>query len=123
MMQQDTADDFVLATGRKISVRKFVELSFAEVGIKIEWKGKGINEKGIDVESGKTIIEIDKKYFRPAEVDMLIGDPSKAKKQLGWSAQITVEELIKEMVISDLVLFHRDKYLLKGGHKIMSFNE
>ncbi|MFH1005453.1 MAG: GDP-mannose 4,6-dehydratase [Bacteroidota bacterium] len=123
MMQQKEADDFVLATGKKISVRKFVELSFAEVGMKIEWKGKGIEEKGFDVASGKIIVEVDKKYFRPTEVDMLIGDTSKAKEKLGWSAKCTVEELVKEMVASDLKLFERDKYLLSGGHEIMNFNE
>lgn len=123
MLQHKVAEDFVLATGKKISVRKFVELAFAETGTKIEWKGKGENEKGLDASSGKTIVEIDKKYFRPSEVDLLVGDASKAKKLLGWKPRYSVEELVKEMVASDLKLFERDKYLMKGGHPIMSQNE
>lgn len=123
MMQQKEADDFVLATGKKISVRKFVELAFAEIGVKIEWKGKGVDEKGIDAASGKTLVEIDKKYFRPSEVDLLIGDASKAKKILGWEPKHTVEDLVKEMVASDIKLFERDKYLAQGGHKIVNQQE
>ena len=123
MLQQKEADDFVLATGKKISVRKFIELAFAETGTKIEWKGKNENEKGIDSATGKTIIEIDKKYFRPTEVDLLIGDASKAKKKLGWSAKTSVEQLVKEMVASDIKLFERDKYLLEGGHTILNLHE
>ena len=123
MLQHKTPDDFVLATGKKISVRKFVELAFAQTGKKIEWKGKGENEKGLDASTGKTIIEIDKKYFRPSEVDLLVGDASKAKKILGWKPQYSVEELIKEMVASDLKLFERDKYLAEGGHKVLDHNE
>jgi GDPmannose 4,6-dehydratase len=123
MLQQKEAEDFVLATGKKISVRKFIELAFAETGTKIEWKGKRENEKGIDSATGKTIIEIDKKYFRPTEVDLLIGDASKAKKKLGWSAKTSVQQLVKEMVASDIKLFQRDKYLLEGGHTILNLHE
>jgi|ERR1051325_8815578 GDPmannose 4,6-dehydratase len=123
MLQHKEAEDFVLATGKKISVRKFAEMSFDETGIKIEWKGKGENEKGIDAKSGKTIIEIDKKYFRPSEVDLLVGDASKAKKLLGWKPKYSVEDIVKEMVKSDLKLFERDKYLVKGGHKVLNQHE
>lgn len=123
MLQQNEPDDFVLATGKKISVKKFAELAFAETGMKIEWKGKGENEKGINTQSGKTIIEVDRRYFRPTEVDLLVGDASKARKQLGWIPKITVEELVKEMVASDLKLFERDKYLKEGGHKILDQHE
>ncbi len=123
MLQHKEAEDFVLATGKKISVRKFVELAFAETGTRIEWKGKGESEKGIDAKSGKSIVEIDKKYFRPSEVDLLVGDASKAKKLLGWKPKINVEELVKEMVISDIKLFERDKYLAQGGHKILDQHE
>jgi GDPmannose 4,6-dehydratase len=123
MLQQKVADDFVLATGKKISVRKFVELAFAEAGIKIEWKGKGVNEKGINAKTKKTIVEIDKKYFRPTEVDLLLGDASKAKKKLGWVAKTSVEQLVKEMVASDIKLFERDKYLLEGGHSVYNLHE
>jgi len=123
MLQQKEAEDFVLATGKKISVRKFIELAFAETGTKIVWKGKHENEKGIDSATGKTIIEIDKKYFRPTEVDLLIGDASKAKKKLGWVAKTSVQQLVKEMVASDIKLFERDKYLLEGGHTVLNLNE
>lgn len=123
MLQHNEADDFVLATGKKITVRKFIELSFAEVGITIEWKGKDVEEKGYDKASGKVLVEIDAKYFRPAEVDLLVGDATKAKEKLGWTPKYTVEELLKEMVKSDVELFKREKYLLEGGHKIFSQHE
>lgn len=123
MLQQKEADDFVLATGKKISVRKFVELAFDEAGIEVKWEGKGINEKGIDAKTGKTIVEIDKKYFRPSEVDLLVGDASKAKKKLGWTPKIQVEQLVKEMVAADIKLFERDKYLMEGGHSVFNLHE
>lgn len=123
MLQVEKPDDYVLATGKKVSVRYFVEMAFSEVGIKIEWKGKGVDEKGINKITGKTIIEIDPKYFRPTEVDLLVGDASKAKKDFGWEPKYTVEELVKEMVASDVRLFEKDKYLLEGGHDIMNFHE
>ncbi|HEU4717663.1 MAG TPA: GDP-mannose 4,6-dehydratase [Bacteroidia bacterium] len=123
MLQQPAADDYVLATGRKISVRTFVEWAFNVAGIAIEWKGKGVDEKGYDKATGKAIVEIDTKYFRPAEVDLLVGDASKAKKELGWEPKFSLEELVKEMVMEDLKLFSRDKYLLEGGHSINQFHE
>jgi len=123
MLQQKEADDYVLATGKKITVRKFVELAFAEVGITLKWEGKGVNEKGINTATGKTIVEIDPKYFRPTEVDLLIGDASKAKKNMGWEPKHTLEQLVKEMMESDLKLFQKDKYLLEGGHDVMNFHE
>lgn len=123
MMQHDTPDDFVLATGIKISVRKFCEISFQEAGINLKWEGNGIDEKGIDSKTGKVLIEIDAKYFRPTEVDLLLGDASKAEKILGWKPKYTVEELAKEMVQADLQLFKRDKYLLEGGHSIHNYYE
>jgi GDPmannose 4,6-dehydratase len=123
MLQQNEADDFVLATGRKISVRKFIELAFSEVGIQIEWKGEGVDEKGYNKATGKVIIQIDPNYFRPAEVDLLVGDASKAKAKLGWEPKRSVEQLCKEMVSSDLELFKRDKYLIDGGHKVLNYKE
>ncbi|MBN8702786.1 MAG: GDP-mannose 4,6-dehydratase [Bacteroidetes bacterium] len=123
MLQQKEADDYVLATGKKISVRRFIDLAFKEVGIDIEWQGKEENEKGINKANGKILVEIDKKYYRPAEVDLLVGDASKAYKNMGWKPKYTVEDLIKEMVASDLKVFERDKYLLDGGHDVMNFNE
>ena len=122
MLQQDEPDDFVLATGIKISVREFINMAFLEVGINLKWQGKGENEKGVD-SAGKVIVEIDPKYYRPAEVDLLLGDASKAKNKLGWVAKCTVAELCKEMVQADLVLFKRDQYLLEGGHKVINQKE
>ncbi|OFY85816.1 MAG: GDP-mannose 4,6-dehydratase [Bacteroidetes bacterium RIFCSPLOWO2_12_FULL_35_15] len=123
MMQQKEADDYVLATGKKITVRKFVELAFAEVGISLNWEGKGVDEKGFNATTGKVVVEVDPRYFRPTEVELLIGDASKAKKNLGWVPKYTLEELVKEMVVSDVKLFERDKYLLDGGHDVMNFHE
>jgi GDPmannose 4,6-dehydratase len=123
MLQQDKADDYVLATGKKISVRKFVEMSFSHIGIEIKWTGEGVNEKGIDSLTGKVLVEIDSKYFRPAEVDLLVGDYSKAKNELGWEPKTTVEELCKMMVESDLELFKKDKYLQDGGYEIKDYTE
>jgi GDPmannose 4,6-dehydratase len=123
MLQQDKPDDFVLATGIKISVREFVNMSFAEVGIKIKWTGKAENEKGIDEKTGKVLVEIDSNYYRPAEVDLLVGDASKARNILGWKPVYTVQTLCKEMVNADVELFKRDKYLLAGGHKVLNPNE
>lgn len=123
MLQQDTADDYVLATGVKITVREFINMAFAEVGIKLKWEGKGEQEKGIDINSGKTLVEIDPKYYRPAEVDLLVGDATKAKTKLGWKPNYTVATLCKEMVQADLELFKRDKYLMDGGHKVLNYKE
>jgi GDPmannose 4,6-dehydratase len=123
MLQQSEPDDYVLATGVKITVREFINMAFAEVGITLTWQGKQEKEKGIDANTGKVIVEIDPKYYRPAEVDLLVGDASKAKNKLGWKPLYTVQDLCKEMVQSDLELFKRDKYLLEGGHKVLDQKE
>jgi len=123
MLQQDVADDYVLATGIKITVREFINMAFAEVGMQLKWEGKDENEKGIDVATGKVVVEIDPKYYRPAEVELLVGDATKARTKLGWTPKHTVESLCKEMVQSDLELFKRDKYLLEGGHKVLNYKE
>jgi GDPmannose 4,6-dehydratase len=123
MLQQDVADDFVLATGKKISVRTFVEWAFNEASIQLRWEGKGIEERGIDKLTGKTLVQIDPKYFRPAEVDLLVGDASKARKVLGWEPTHSVEELCREMVASDLKVFSKDKYLIEGGHQVNHSHE
>jgi GDPmannose 4,6-dehydratase len=104
ILQQETPDDYVLATGEQHSVREFVELSFAEIGIKIIWSGEGIEEKGIDDESGKVLIEIDPRYFRPTETDPLLGDPTKARKILNWHHTTSFTQLIQEMVKYDIDL-------------------
>jgi GDPmannose 4,6-dehydratase len=123
MMQHEEADDYVLATGETITVRAFVEMAFKEAGVELRWEGKGVNEKGVDKASGNTVVEIDPKYFRPTEVDLLIGDASKAKAKLGWTPKATLAELVKEMVAEDVRLIKRDKYLMDGGHDVMNFNE
>jgi GDPmannose 4,6-dehydratase len=102
MMQQQEPDDFVLATGETTSVRDFCNMAFNHLGIELDWQGEGINEKGINKATGKVIVEVDPQYFRPTEVDLLLGDPSKAKDKLGWEFDYTVNDLVKEMVESDL---------------------
>jgi GDPmannose 4,6-dehydratase len=102
IVQQTQPDDYVLATGETHSVREFVEKAFAQVGRSIEWQGSGVDEKGIDRSSGKVLIEIDPRYFRPTEVDLLIGDPTKARTKLGWQHRTGFEELVREMVDADL---------------------
>ena len=104
MLQQDQPGDYVLATGEQHSVREFVELSFAVIGVKIAWKGNGIEEQGIDEETGKVLVEIDPRYFRPTEIDSLLGDPTKAYKILGWQHTTSFKQLVHEMVKSDLEL-------------------
>ncbi|HOX53236.1 MAG TPA: GDP-mannose 4,6-dehydratase, partial [Fibrobacteria bacterium] len=109
MLQQDQPDDFVIATGKQISVRAFVELTCKHAGIQIRWEGSGVDEKGIDVATGKVIVAVDPRYFRPTEVETLLGSPEKAKLKLGWVPKITVEEMAKEMVESDLAEARREK--------------
>lgn len=132
ILQQEKPEDFVIATGVTTRVREFVRLSFAECGIELEFKGEGINEKGIVkkcnnpnyiLEVGKEVVAIDPQYFRPTEVDLLIGDPTKSQTKLGWKPKYTLEMLVKEMMQADLDLFERDKYLLKGGHKVKNYKE
>lgn len=102
ILQMDTPDDYVLATGETRSVREFVEIALAEVGRSIEWRGKGVDETGIDTKSGKTLVRVDPMYFRPTEVDLLIGDASKAQSKLGWKPKTSFAQLVKEMMVSDL---------------------
>jgi len=127
MLQQPEAEDFVIATGKTTEVREFVRMAFREVGIEVDFYGEGAQEKGMVVSSkspnvsvGQEIVAIDPRYFRPAEVDLLIGDPSKAKAKLGWSAKHTLEDLVQDMVQSDLKLFEREEYLKSGGFAIQN---
>jgi len=117
MLQQDEAEDFVLATGETHPVREFVTKAFKEVDIDVIWEGEGINEKGINAATKEVLVEVDEKYFRPTEVELLLGDPSKAKEKLGWENKRSFEQLVKEMVEADVKLFQKDKYLQEGGHK------
>jgi GDPmannose 4,6-dehydratase len=123
MMQQDEPDDYVLATGETYSVKHFCNLAFGHVGITLEWKGSGVDEKAYDAKTGKVLIEIDPKYFRPTEVDLLIGNPAKARQKLGWMHKHSLEQLVTDMVKSDVELFKRDRYLMEGGHKVLNYNE
>jgi len=110
MMQQDAPDDYVLATGETHSVREFVELAFAEVDRKIVWDGDGVDEVGRDEKSGDVLVKIDPRYFRPTEVDLLIGDPTKAREKLGWSHKTSFKELVREMVAADREAVERERH-------------
>jgi len=104
ILQHDSPDDFVIATGEFYSVRQFVEYAFAEIGKEIVWEGEGVNELGREKGTGVVRVRVNPKFYRPTEVEELIGDPSKAKKLLGWSPKVTLQELVKEMVASDMEL-------------------
>ena len=130
MLQQDKPSDYVIATGRQESVRKFIELSAKAVGWNkndnetgIIWEGEGLDEVGIRADNGKVVIRIDPRYFRPCEVDTLLGDPSKASRELGWEATTTLEELVKEMIEEDLSLAKKEVLFLKEGFNIKSSKE
>lgn len=118
ILQQEKADDYVMATGVTTTVRDFITMAFAEVGIKIEWHGSGINEQGIDKFNGRILVEIDPKYFRPSEVELLIGDPTKAISKLGWKPKVSLQELIKMMISKDLNDAKRELHLKHGGFNI-----
>lgn len=117
MLQQDFPEDYVIATGEQHSVREFVELAGKELGITIHWKGKGLDEKGIDAATGKEIIRIDPRYFRPSEVDTLLGDASKAHQKLGWKPRIQFDKLVSEMVAADLSEAEKDQMCLQEGYQ------
>jgi GDPmannose 4,6-dehydratase len=123
MLQQDAPDDYVLATGEMNTVRQFTEMAFAEVGIILKWEGEGVNEKGINSSNNEVVVEVDPTYFRPAEVDLLIGNPEKAKRELGWKHTYDLQALVKEMMEEDIKLFEKRKYLLDGGHKVNQSKE
>jgi GDPmannose 4,6-dehydratase len=117
ILQQETPDDYVLATGETHSVREFIELSFSHIGRVIEWKGSGVDEVGIDTASGVTLVKIDSRYFRPTEVDMLLGDPSKAERVLGWKHTVTFPELVSDMLNSDLKVVAEESRVRGIGHE------
>jgi GDPmannose 4,6-dehydratase len=120
MLQQPEPDDYVIASGEQHSVREFCELAFKELGVDLEWQGQGIDEKGIDKKTGKVLIEVDPRYFRPTEVESLLGDSTKAKQKLGWQPKINFQELVKEMVKHDLEEAKKDVHLKNGGFEIKS---
>lgn len=119
ILQQEKPDNYVLATGVTTSIRDFCIMTFKELGIELEFVGEGINEKGIDKETGNVIVEVDPRYFRPAEVDLLLGDSSKARKELGWIPKYDLKMLVKEMVEEDLKLAQKEKMLVDNGHEIL----
>ena len=129
ILQHDTAEDWVIATGRTTAIRDFVIMSFAHIGVELEFKGSGVNETAViascsnenyQLQIGKEVLSIDPKYFRPTEVDLLIGDATKAKEKLGWLPEISLENLVEDMMTSDLKLFAKDKYLKEGGHQTLN---
>ncbi|MDN3664926.1 MULTISPECIES: GDP-mannose 4,6-dehydratase [Algibacter] len=132
ILQADEAEDWVIATNKTTTVRDFVKMSFNEVGIELEFKGTGSDEKGyvkacnnpkFQVEIGKEVIAVDEKYFRPTEVDLLIGDATKAKEKLGWVPEYDLEALVKDMMSSDIMLMEKQQYLLDGGYRIKNYFE
>lgn len=132
MLQHEKPDDFVIATGITTTVREFIVKAFAHVGIALEFKGTGVDEVGIvsevtraeaQVKVGEVVVRIDPKYFRPTEVELLIGNPAKAKNELSWQLEYDLDGLVADMMSSDLQLFRRDHYLKEGGHKVFQYHE
>ena len=132
ILQQDVPEDFVIATGVTTTVRDFVKMSFAEVGIEVTFEGNGVNEIAkivkcsndeFKLKEGQVVLKIDPRYYRPTEVELLIGDPTKAKKKLGWELEYDLKGLVEDMMSSDIELFKRDMLLLKGGHKVFNYHE
>lgn len=132
MLQQETPEDFVIATGKTTYIRDFVRMAFAEVGIELEFKGEGVNETAVvtkcnnpsyQLPVGKEVVGIDPRYFRPTEVDLLIGDPTKANTKLGWIPKYDLPALVKEMVEADLDIFKRDQLLEREGHRTLNYYE
>lgn len=122
MLQQETPEDFVIATGVQYSVRDFINAAIKELGTQIRWEGEGVEEKGYDAH-GKCVVAVDPRYFRPTEVETLLGDPAKAKEKLGWTPKITFEELVAEMVREDIKSAERDELIKRHGYKSMDYHE
>lgn len=123
MLQQEKPEDFVLATGVTTTIREFAERAFAEVGITLGWSGRGVDEVGRDTKTGNAVVSVDPTYFRPTEVDLLIGDATKARKKLGWKPELDLQQMIEEMIASDLEEALKDQYLQSGGFKTNVVNE
>lgn len=123
ILQQPEPDDFVIATGEQHSVREFVDLAAGHLGMKLRWEGSGANETATDQSSGKVIVKIDPRYYRPTEVETLLGDPSKAKSKLGWEPEVSFDELVREMVESDLRLAERDALVQREGFRTYNYHE
>jgi len=123
MLQQPEPDDYVVATGEQHAVRDFVVLAGKSLGMDIEWRGRGTDELGVDRSSGRTVVRVDPRYFRAAEVDSLLGDASKIRDKLGWRPQMSFEALVREMVAADLALAQRDALVAKEGYKVYRHHE
>ena len=123
MLQQPEPDDFVIATGEQHSVREFVTRAAAELGLTVAWRGQGVEETGVDAASGRTIVRVDPRYFRPTEVETLLGDPSKAKARLGWAAKTSFDALVREMAAGDLELARRDRLVKSSGFRTYAHHE
>lgn len=123
MLQQEKPEDFVIATGEQHSVREFVEVAAREIGIEIRWEGDGVDEKGFDVSTGKCIVAVDPRYFRPAEVETLLGDPTNAKQKLGWTPTTSFQDLVKEMMQEDMKDAMRDELVKQHGFKYFNYHE
>ena len=123
MLQQEVPEDFVIATGRQYSVRDFVVAAGSLLDMKIEWQGQGVDEVGIDRVTGRTLVRVDQRYFRPAEVETLLGDATKAREKLGWTAEVSFAQLIAEMIESDLTIANRDALVAKEGYKVYRRHE
>jgi len=122
MLQQESAEDFVIATGEQRRVREFIEIAAKKLDMKISWQGKGVDEKGYD-DSGRLIVAVDPRYFRPTEVETLLGNPAKAKAKLGWSPKTSFDELVTEMITADYELAKRDALVSEKGYKILNHHE
>ena len=120
ILQHDRPDDFVVATGETHSVREFASLAFREAGLELEWHGKGLDEKGVEAGTGRVLVEVDPRYFRPTEVEFLLGDPSKAERELGWKRRVSFEELVRRMVRYDMELFRKDILVKDAGYEVRS---
>ena len=123
ILQQDEPEDFVIATGKQYSVRDFVNAAFKEVGVTVRWDGEGVDEKGYNADSGALLVEVDTRYFRPTEVETLLGDPAKAKAKLGWVAKTSLEDMVAEMVRDDLRIAERDEMCKREGFQVYNYNE
>jgi len=122
-LQQDKPEDFTISTGKQHSVREFIEVAAKEVDIEIKWKGEGIDEVGIDTKTDNIIVRIDKRYFRPTEVETLLGDSTKAKNMLNWQPKISFQELVKEMMMVDLQEAKKDKLCEEEGFNVFNYHE
>ena len=123
MLQQDQAEDFCIATGEQYSVRNFVNIAYGHLGKSIQWKGEGVNEKGYDAASGQCVVTVDPRYFRPTEVETLLGDPTKAREKLGWIPKISFEDMVREMMEQDLQHAKRDALVKEHGFKAFDYHE